>query len=138
MLGAAVGHPPSARPRQPAFGADAYPRSIPWPAGESASDQALVVSSLRLAPAVSVRCVEKLDVGIQRGVKHRNRTRLVAIGLRGEPHAAEARGTHADDPNWLCVTWRQKTSQNSSSMPADGMIGIIVSNRSNTCRVRTL
>jgi hypothetical protein len=97
MLGAAVRCPPSARPRQPAFRSDAHARPVAGPGRERASDEALVVTALGVVPTINVRSVEKLDPRIERSVQDCSRARLIPIGLRREPHAAEAGNTHADD-----------------------------------------
>ena len=99
MLGAAVWHPAGVGPCQSAFRADTHPRPVAGPGRKRPSNQTLVVPALVIVPAISVRSVEKLDARVKRRVKDRDRTRLIAIRLGREPHAAEAWNTHADDPN---------------------------------------
>ena len=87
---AAVRDPVSLRPGQAAFGGDQDARAIAAPCRERAGDEPFVVTGLVCIPAVRVGGVEEGDAGVERGVQHLDRARLVPIALGGKAHAAHA------------------------------------------------
>ena len=84
-----VGDPGASRPGHPALGDDARPARCPAGA-QSPGEQALVVAEVGGVEAVGAGRVEHRDALLRRGSDRPERTRVRAIPVGREPHAAEA------------------------------------------------